>query len=124
MLGVVQPETSKVFKERAGSGFGKSYHHNGCLGGIVAIDPHTGRVLAIVGGFSFSLSQFDRATQAKRQPGSAFKPLVYVTALDNGYKPTTIVLDRAGRLRYRSQGYTEESFAKLRRVVARLVGES
>ncbi len=62
-------------------------------GGIVAIDPHTGRVLAIVGGFSFSLSQFDRATQAKRQPGSAFKPVVYVTALDNGYKPTTIVLD-------------------------------
>jgi len=62
-------------------------------GGIVAMDPHTGRVLAIVGGFSFSISQFDRAVQAKRQPGSAFKPIVYATALDNGYKPTSIVLD-------------------------------
>lgn len=62
-------------------------------GGIVAMDPHTGRVLAVVGGFSFSLSQFDRAIQAKRQPGSSFKPLVYAAALDNGYKPTSIVLD-------------------------------
>lgn len=62
-------------------------------GGIVAMDPHTGRVLAIVGGFSFAMSQFDRAAQAKRQPGSTFKPIVYATALDNGYKPTSIVLD-------------------------------
>ncbi|MBU2582953.1 MAG: penicillin-binding protein 1A [Alphaproteobacteria bacterium] len=62
-------------------------------GGIVAMDPHTGRVLASVGGFSFDLSQFDRAIQAKRQPGSAFKPFVYTAALDNGYKPTSIVLD-------------------------------
>ncbi|MEZ5856817.1 MAG: penicillin-binding protein 1A [Hyphomicrobiaceae bacterium] len=62
-------------------------------GGIVAMDPHTGRVLAIVGGFSFSMSQFDRAAQAKRQPGSTFKPIVYATAIDNGYKPTSIVLD-------------------------------
>src|SRR5690606_40978618 len=62
-------------------------------GGIVAMDPHTGRVLAVVGGFSFSISQFDRAIQAKRQPGSSFKPLVYAAALDNGYKPTSIVLD-------------------------------
>ncbi|MEO0728976.1 MAG: penicillin-binding protein 1A [Pseudomonadota bacterium] len=62
-------------------------------GGLIAMDPHTGRVLAVVGGFSFSISQFDRAIQAKRQPGSSFKPLVYATALDNGYKPTSIVLD-------------------------------
>ena len=62
-------------------------------GGIVAMDPHTGRVLAVVGGFSFDMSQFDRAIQAKRQPGSAFKPFVYAAALDNGYKPTSIVLD-------------------------------
>jgi penicillin-binding protein 1A len=62
-------------------------------GGIVAMDPHTGRVHAVVGGFSFAASQFDRAIQAKRQPGSAFKPLVYAAALDNGYKPTSIVLD-------------------------------
>ncbi|MCH9808578.1 MAG: penicillin-binding protein 1A [Alphaproteobacteria bacterium] len=62
-------------------------------GGIVAMDPHTGRVLAVVGGFSFDISQFDRAIQAKRQPGSSFKPFVYAAALDNGYKPTSIVLD-------------------------------
>jgi penicillin-binding protein 1A len=62
-------------------------------GGLVAMDPHTGRVHAVVGGFSFASSQFDRALQAKRQPGSAFKPLVYAAALDNGYKPTSIVLD-------------------------------
>jgi penicillin-binding protein 1A len=62
-------------------------------GGLVAMDPYTGRVLAIVGGFSFDLSQFDRAIQAKRQPGSSFKPFVYAAAIDNGYKPTSIVLD-------------------------------
>ncbi|MCH9764692.1 MAG: penicillin-binding protein, partial [Alphaproteobacteria bacterium] len=62
-------------------------------GGLVAMDPHTGRVLAIAGGFSFDMSQFDRAVQAKRQPGSSFKPVVYAAALDNGYKPTSIILD-------------------------------
>jgi penicillin-binding protein 1A len=62
-------------------------------GAIVAMDPHTGRVHAVVGGFSFATSQFDRAVQAKRQPGSSFKPLVYAAAIDNGYKPTSIVLD-------------------------------
>ena len=62
-------------------------------GGLVAMDPHTGRVLAVVGGFSFAMSQFDRAIQAKRQPGSSFKPFVYAAALDNGYKPTSIILD-------------------------------
>ncbi|MBN8912336.1 MAG: penicillin-binding protein 1A [Rhizobiales bacterium] len=62
-------------------------------GGLIAMDPHTGRVLAVSGGFSFAMSQFDRALQAKRQPGSSFKPFVYTAALDNGYKPTSIVLD-------------------------------
>ncbi|MGD9784316.1 MAG: penicillin-binding protein 1A [Hyphomicrobiaceae bacterium] len=62
-------------------------------GGLVALDPHTGRVLAVAGGFSFAMSQFDRAVQARRQPGSSFKPLVYAAALDNGYKPTSIILD-------------------------------
>ncbi len=62
-------------------------------GGIIAMDPHTGRVLAVVGGFSFHISQFDRAMQARRQPGSSFKPFVYATAIENGYKPTSIVLD-------------------------------
>jgi penicillin-binding protein 1A len=62
-------------------------------GAMVVMDPHTGRVLADVGGFSFAGSQFDRATQAKRQVGSAFKPIVYAIALDNGYTPSSIVLD-------------------------------
>jgi penicillin-binding protein 1A len=62
-------------------------------GGMVVEDPWTGRVLAMVGGFSYDQSQFNRATQALRQPGSSFKPIVYATALDNGYTPSTIVLD-------------------------------
>jgi penicillin-binding protein 1A len=62
-------------------------------GGFVAMDPHTGRVLAMVGGFSYSQSEFNRATQAKRQPGSSFKPFVYAAALDNGYTPASVVLD-------------------------------
>jgi penicillin-binding protein 1A len=62
-------------------------------GAIVAMDPHTGRVLAISGGFSFETSQFDRATQAKRQPGSSIKPFVYLTALDHGFTPSTLVVD-------------------------------
>jgi penicillin-binding protein 1A len=57
------------------------------------MDPWTGRVLAMVGGFSFDQSQFNRATQALRQPGSSFKPFVYATALDNGYTPSSIVMD-------------------------------
>ena len=62
-------------------------------GAIVAMDPFTGRVLAMVGGFSFDQSEFNRATQAQRQPGSSFKPIVYAAALDNGYTPASIVLD-------------------------------
>jgi len=62
-------------------------------GALVAMDPHTGRVQAMVGGFSFSASEFNRATQAMRQPGSAFKPFVYAAALDNGYTPASVVLD-------------------------------
>jgi penicillin-binding protein 1A len=62
-------------------------------GAIVAMDPHTGRVLAMSGGFSYASSQFDRAMQAMRQPGSTFKPFVYAAALDNGYTPASKVLD-------------------------------
>jgi penicillin-binding protein 1A len=62
-------------------------------GAIVVMDPHTGRVLAMSGGFSYASSQFDRAMQAMRQPGSTFKPFVYAAALDNGYTPASKVLD-------------------------------
>ncbi len=62
-------------------------------GGIVILNPYTGRVLAMSGGFSFKLSEFNRATQAFRQPGSAFKPFVYALALENKFTPSTLVLD-------------------------------
>jgi penicillin-binding protein 1A len=62
-------------------------------GALVASDPHTGRVLAMVGGFSYGASQFNRAVQAKRQPGSSFKPIVYAAALENGYSPASVVMD-------------------------------
>ena len=62
-------------------------------GGIVAIDPYTGEVKALVGGFSYTSSEFNRVTQAQRQPGSAFKPFVYAAAIENGLAPNSIVLD-------------------------------
>src|SRR5210317_1100187 len=62
-------------------------------GAIVVMDPYTGRVLALSGGFSFKKSEFNRATQALRQPGSAFKPFVYALALENNYTPTSLILD-------------------------------
>ena len=62
-------------------------------GAIVVMDPYTGRVLAMSGGFSFNQSEFNRATQALRQPGSAFKPFVYALALENDYSPSTLILD-------------------------------
>jgi penicillin-binding protein 1A len=87
-------------------------------GGMVAMDPTTGRVLALVGGFSFDQSQFDRATQAMRQPGSSFKPFVYAAALDNGYTPSSIVLDApievdqgGGMGAWRPENYAKEKYA-------------
>lgn len=62
-------------------------------GALIALNPHTGRVLAMQGGWTQSASSFNRATQAQRQPGSAFKPFVYLAALDNGFTPSTLVLD-------------------------------
>lgn len=71
-------------------------------GGMVAMDPHTGRVLALTGGFSYSRSQFDRVIQAKRQPGSSIKPFVYAAALDNGYTPSSVVLDAPVEIKLRN----------------------
>ena len=62
-------------------------------GAIIVIDPHSGKVLALTGGLSFKISEFNRAIQAKRQPGSAFKPFVYLSALNEGFTPSTLILD-------------------------------
>ena len=62
-------------------------------GGIIVLDPYNGNVQALVGGFNFKTSEFNRVTQAKRQPGSAFKPIVYAAALENGFAPNSIILD-------------------------------
>ena len=82
-----------VYVEPLGSGQFRLRQVPEVSGAIVAMDPQTGRVLAMAGGFSYDQSQFNRATQALRQPGSSFKPLVYAAALDNGYTPSTVVLD-------------------------------
>ena len=86
-------------------------------GGVVVLDPHTGRVLAMVGGFSYGLSEFNRATQAKRQPGSAFKPFVYLGGLENGFTPATLILDApfvldqgAGLGKWKPTNYTGEFY--------------
>ena len=84
-------------------------------GALVAMDPYTGRVLAMVGGFSFAESEFNRATQAFRQPGSSFKPFVYAAALDNGYTPSSVVMDapieiRSGGRVWRPQNYGKKFY--------------
>ncbi|MFG1478668.1 penicillin-binding protein 1A [Xanthobacter sp. V4C-4] len=81
-------------------------------GAMVIMEPTTGRVLALSGGFSYDESQFNRATQAMRQPGSSFKPIVYAAALDNGYTPSSIVVDapfeleQAGQATWRPENYS------------------
>ncbi|MDB5586903.1 MAG: penicillin-binding protein [Devosia sp.] len=85
-------------------------------GALVAMDPRTGRVLAMVGGFSFAESEFNRATQALRQPGSSFKPIVYSAALDNGYTPASVVLDAPVEIRnsdgsiWRPENYAQQFY--------------
>ena len=86
-------------------------------GAIVALDPHTGRVLAMTGGWSFELSQFNRATQALRQPGSSFKPFVYMAALENGFTPSSLILDAPivldqgpGLAKWKPGNYTHQFF--------------
>ena len=89
-----------VFVEPAESGGGFRLRQIPAVNGaLVAIEPYSGRVLAMVGGYSFSLSNFNRATQAMRQPGSAFKPIVYAAALESGYTPASVVMDSAITLR-------------------------
>ena len=86
-------------------------------GAIIVLNPHSGDVLAMSGGFSFNLSQFNRSTQAKRQPGSAFKPFVYITALNEGLNPSTLVLDAPyvidqgpGLPKWKPANYTDEFY--------------
>lgn len=86
-------------------------------GGLVALDPHTGRILAMSGGYDHAKSQFNRVTQAKRQPGSAFKPFVYLAALDSGYSPSTLILDAPfvidqgpGLPKWRPANYTKKFY--------------
>lgn len=84
-------------------------------GGLVVIDPHTGKVLAMAGGYAYGGTEFNRVTQARRQPGSAFKPFVYLVGLENGFTPGTVVLDApvelsqgAGQPAWRPQNYKDE----------------
>jgi penicillin-binding protein 1A len=86
-------------------------------GAIVAMDPHTGRLLAMAGGYNHAESEFNRATQAKRQPGSAFKPFVYLAALDAGFSPTTRILDAPlvvdqgpGKPKWKPANYTKRFY--------------
>ena len=96
-------------------------------GALVAMDPRTGRVLAMVGGFSYAMSEFNRATQALRQPGSSFKPIVYAAALDNGYTPASVVLDAPVEIRnsdgsiWRPENYAQQFYGPqtLRRGIER-----
>ena len=86
-------------------------------GAIVALDPHTGRLLAMSGGYNYADSEFNRAVQAQRQPGSAFKPFVYLAALDGGYAPTTRILDAPlvvdqgpGKPKWKPANYTKRFY--------------
>ncbi len=86
-------------------------------GAMIAIDPHSGKILALSGGFSFNLSEFNRATQAKRQPGSSFKPFVYISAIKAGYSPSTLILDAPyvvdqgpGLPKWKPSNYTEKFY--------------
>ncbi len=86
-------------------------------GAIIVLDPHTGDILALSGGYSFRKSEFNRATQAKRQPGSAFKPIVYLAALNEGYSPSTLILDAPyvvdqgpGLPKWKPSNYSEEFY--------------
>jgi len=112
----------------APSGNGNEYHLvqlPDVQGAMVVMDPHSGRVQAMVGGFSYGQSQFNRAVQAMRQPGSSFKPIVYAAALDNGYSPASVVLDAPLEIKmpngeiWKPKNYEKDFFgpATLRRAI-------
>ena len=82
-----------VFVKKINKKFWQLKQYPKVNGAIVALNPFTGKVKALVGGFNYKSSEFNRATQAKRQPGSAFKPFVYAVALENSYSPNSIILD-------------------------------
>jgi len=86
-------------------------------GAIIVLDPYSGDILALSGGYSFNKSEFNRVTQAKRQPGSAFKPIVYLAALNEGYSPSTLILDAPyvvdqgpGLPKWKPSNYTDEFY--------------
>ncbi len=86
-------------------------------GALVALDPHTGRILAMSGGYDYEKSQFNRVVQARRQPGSAFKPFVYLAALDKGFTPSSLILDAPfvidqgpGLPKWRPANYTKKFY--------------
>ena len=83
-------------------------------GGIVVLDAFTGDIKALVGGFNFKSSEFNRVTQAMRQPGSAFKPIVYAAALENGFSPNSIILDApfVERQGYGLKNWKPENYGK------------
>ncbi|MEN3973915.1 penicillin-binding protein 1A [Emcibacter sp. SYSU 3D8] len=118
---VVKPGDVIVVEKVTGEGAGADEYSLQQIpkaeGAIVALDPHTGRILALVGGFDYNASQFDRAMQAARQPGSAFKPFVYAAALDSGFTPSDLVLDAPfvmdqgpGLPKWRPQNYSNEFY--------------
>ena len=86
-------------------------------GAIIVLDPYSGDILALAGGYSFNKSEFNRVTQARRQPGSAFKPIVYLAALNEGYSPSTLILDAPyvvdqgpGLPKWKPSNYTDEFY--------------
>lgn len=118
---VVKPGDVIVVARATGDGAGANEYSLQQIpkaeGAIIAMDPHTGRILALVGGFDYNGSQFDRAMQATRQPGSAFKPFVYAAALDSGFTPSDLVLDAPfvmdqgpGLPKWRPQNYSNEFY--------------
>lgn len=102
-----------VFVEKAASGGYRLRQVPAVNGALVAMEPYTGRIVALVGGYSYSLSNFNRATQAQRQPGSSFKPFVYATALENGYTPASVVVDAPITLKgANGQDWSPENYHK------------